>query len=255
MADSLRFYFPAALTAAMLTVLLALGFWQVERLAWKEDLLARIEARRNAAPLLISSRADIASLSHQTHDFHPAILTGRFGDKAVFWFTQIENKPTGLDRWDKAGYHMLVPFYLTDGSALLLDRGFLPQRLLNIPAPPPPQGQVSFDIILRWPDGRGLFDNADDAARNLFYVRDPKAIGAHWQLDLPDVVAEAARANESWPRGGQTRMSIANNHLQYAVTWFGLAIVLVIVSGVWHIRHWNRPTRRSGQDENRDRPA
>lgn len=248
MADSLRFYFPPALTAAMLAVLLALGFWQLDRLSWKEDLLARIEARRDTPPLLISNRADIQTLSRAAHDFHPAILTGTFGDEVVFWFTQIENKPTGLDRWDKAGYHMLVPFYLADGSAVMVDRGFIPQRLIDIPAPPPPQGQVSFQVVLRWPDGRGLFDNADEPARNLFYVRDPQAIGAHWQQQLPALIGEAAVANDSWPRGGQTRMSIANNHLQYAVTWFGLAIVLVIVSGLWHIRHWNRPETGRGED-------
>jgi surfeit locus 1 family protein len=133
---------------------------------------------------------------------------------------------------------MLVPFFLTDGSAIMVDRGFIPARLIDIPAPPPPQGVLDLDIVLRWPDGRGLFDNADDGARNLFYVRDPEAIGAHWQLALPAMLGEAAIANESWPRGGQTRFSMPNNHLQYAVTWFGLAIVLVIVSGLWHIRHW-----------------
>ena len=243
MANSLRFYFPALLTLIMLAVLLLLGAWQVERLAWKEDLLARIDARRAAAPLLISGRADIAALEAEKHDFHRAVLSGRFGDEVVFWFTQIENQPTGLSRNEKAGYHMLVPFYLKDGSTVLVDRGFIPQRLIDIPAPPPPQGEMSFAVVLRWPDMRGRFDNADDPARNLFYVRDPKAIGSHWQLDLPAMLGEAAITNESWPRGGQTRLSMPNNHLQYAVTWFGLAIVLVIISGLWHIRHWKMQGR------------
>ena len=236
MRHSLRSFFPAALTFVMLAVLLSLGGWQVERLAWKTDLLARMDARRDAPPLLISGQTDIAALTRDRHEFHPAQFTGRFGDDVVFWFTQIENKPSGLDRLDAAGYHMLVPFMLEDGSAILVDRGFIPARLLDIPAPPPPQGLQNLLVILRWPDGRGAFDNADDAARDLFYVRDPKAIGAHWQLALPPMLGEAAFANESWPRGGQTRFSMPNNHLQYAVTWFGLAIVLVIVSGLWHIR-------------------
>jgi surfeit locus 1 family protein len=233
---SLRSFFPAVLTLLMLAVLLALGAWQVERLAWKQDLLARMEARRDAPPLRLSTQSDIQKLAAEAHDFYPAILRGRFGAQMVFWFTQIENKPSGLDRLDAAGYHMLVPFMLEDGSAIMVDRGFMPARLLDIPAPPPPQGLQELAVILRWPDGRGAFDNADDAARDLFYVRDPKAIGAHWQLALPPMLGEAAFANESWPRGGQTRFSMPNNHLQYAVTWFGLAIVLVIVSGLWHIR-------------------
>ena len=251
MANSLRFYFPAALTMLMLSVLLTLGTWQVERLAWKQDLLAVIDARRDAPPLTIKTQSDIAALRRDSHDFHKADLIGRFGPDVVFWFTQIENKPTGLDRHDKAGYHMLVPFILADGSAIMVDRGFIPARLIDIPAPPPPAGEISFPVVLRWPDGRGTFDNADEPTRNLFYVRDPKAIGAHWQTDLPAMLGEAARANDSWPRGGQTRLSMPNNHLQYAVTWFGLAIVLVIVSGLWHIRFLKSRQTNAARGETR----
>ena len=71
---------------------------------------------------------------------------------------------------------------------------------------------------------------------------DPQALGAHWQLALPPVIAEAAEAGNqanSWPRGGQTRMSLSNRHLEYAVTWYGLAVVLVIVSGLWHMQRRN----------------
>jgi surfeit locus 1 family protein len=251
MRHSLRSFFPAALTFVMLAVLLGLGGWQVERLAWKTDLLARMDARRDAPPLLISGQTDIAALNRGRHEFHPAQFTGRFGDDVVFWFTQIENKPSGLARLDAAGYHMLVPFMLEDGSAILVDRGFIPARLLDIPAPPPPQGLQNLSVILRWPDGRGAFDNADDPSRNLFYVRDPKAIGAHWQFALPPMLGEAAIANESWPRGGQTRFSMPNNHLQYAVTWFGLAIVLVIVSGLWHIRFLKSQRANAARGETR----
>ena len=248
---SMRSLFPAVLTLVMLAVLLSLGAWQVERLAWKTDLLGRMEARRDAPPLSISGQADIAALKRDAHDFYPAIFNGRFGDDVVFWFTQIENKPTGLDRLDAAGYHMLVPFMLEDGSAILVDRGFIPARLLDITAPPPPQGLQNLAVILRWPDGRGAFDNEDDPSRNLFYVRDPKAIGAHWQFALPPMLGEAARANDSWPRGGQTRFSMPNNHLQYAVTWFGLAIVLVIVSGLWHIRFLKSQRAQAPRGETR----
>ena len=251
MRHSLRSFFPAALTFVMLAVLLGLGGWQVERLAWKTDLLARMDARRDAPPLLISGQTDIAALNRDRHEFHPAQFTGRFGYDVVFWFTQIENKPSGLARLDAAGYHMLVPFMLEDGSAILVDRGFIPARLLDIPAPPPPQGLQNLSVILRWPDGRGAFDNADDPSRNLFYVRDPKAIGAHWQFALPPMLGEAAIANESWPRGGQTRFSMPNNHLQYAVTWFGLAIVLVIVSGLWHIRFLKSQRANAARGETR----
>lgn len=252
MSYSLRFFLfsilPAILTIIMLAALLALGFWQVERLGWKRDLLARIAERQTAPPLVLASQADIASLTKQQDEYRRATLRGRYGREQLFWFTQIENKPDGLPRRDAAGYHVLVPFYLSDGTPILLDRGFVPARLKDTPEANPTTNSnvpLELQIILRWPDGRGRFDNADKPNEGLVYVRDPEAIGRYWQLSMPPFLAEAALPGAHWPRGGQTRMKIANNHLQYAGTWFGLAIVLVIISGLWHIRLWkNRSARQ-----------
>lgn len=235
MANSLRFLFPAILTAIMLAVLLALGFWQVDRLAWKQDLLARIEARQKEAPLTVSSAADVAALTRAGDEYRRALLRGRFAPQQGFWFTQIESRPPGLSARDAAGYHILAPFTLADGGTILVDRGFVPARLKD-QAEASPSAVQRLDVILRWPDRRGAFDNDDKPEAQLFYVRDPQAIGAHWQIDLPPLIGEVVAPGAGWPRGGQTRMQIANNHLQYAGTWFGLAIVLVIVSGLWHIR-------------------
>lgn len=234
--QALRFYFPALLTVVMLGVLLQLGSWQVARLAWKEELLARIAARQAAPPLDLDSAA-IKRLKADTDEYQRARLRGAFGPQTVFWFTQIENKPSGLPTPDKVGYHALSPFYLSDGGVMLIDRGFVPSRLKDT-LPPPDTAVQTLTIVLRWPDKRGRFDNADRPQEGLFYVRDPQAIGAHWQVALPAMIGELAEVGTGWPRGGQTRFHIANNHLQYAVTWFGLAIVLVIISGLWHIRFW-----------------
>lgn len=234
---SLRSVFPIALTLVMLFVLLSLGFWQVDRLAWKEDLLARIQARQEAPPLRISDAADIKQLNEASHAYRRAVLIGRFGAEQLFWFTQIENEPQGLPRRDAAGYHVLVPFILADGSAMLVDRGFVPARLKDTPTANP-QDFRSLPVILRWPDRRGRFDNDDKPQKGLVYVRDGPVIGRYWQRELPRVIGESTEIGEHWPRGGQTRMKMSNNHLQYAGTWFGLAIVLVIVSGLWHIRFW-----------------
>ena len=237
MSYSLRFFLPGILTIVMLSVLLVLGFWQIDRLAWKQNLLARIAERQTAPPLTLASRADIATLSKERDEYRRATMRGTFGREQLFWFTQIENKPQGLPRQDAAGYHVLVPFYLLDGTPILLDRGFVPARLKNTPDANP-TAQLDLQVILRWPDGRGRFDNADKPNEGLVYVRDPQAISGYWQLAMPPFLVEAALPGKHWPRGGQTRMNIANNHLQYAGTWFGLAIVLVIISGLWHIRFW-----------------
>ncbi len=226
-------------------MLVWLGVWQLERLAWKEALIERIAARRLAVPLILSTQQDIAGLRQASDEYRMATLRGRFGDEAVFWFTQIENKPPNLPRSDAVGYHVLSPFYLRDGTALLIDRGFVPARLKDIALQ---GGAQNLSVILRWPDARGRFDNADRPSQNLFYVRDPKAIGAFWNIALPPLLGEIASPTDAWPRGGQTRMVFTNNHLQYAGTWFGLAIVLVIISGLWHIGFY-RSRKKARQTE------
>ncbi|MBT7641427.1 MAG: SURF1 family protein [Rhodobiaceae bacterium] len=250
---SLRVFLPAGLTLVMLTVLLMLGNWQVERLAWKADLIQRIELRtqdRNGpAKRTLASAADIAKLEKLEDEYRKVTLRGRFGPKVGLWFTQIENKPDGLSRPDAVGYHVLSPFYLADGSAIMVDQGFVPLTLVD--GLKANHGKLqSLEVILRWPDKRGRFDNADRPEANLFYVRDTQALGHHWGVALPAPIGEVAAFGQGWPRGGQTRMVINNNHLQYAVTWFGLAIVLVIISGLWHIRFYKSGGRFFRQSQN-----
>lgn len=237
--SSLRTSIPLALTAVMLAACLSLGSWQVQRLQWKEGLLAQIEARRNAAPLNIYRAEDVSRLTLATDNYRPAILHGRFGRGQVFWFTQIHNAPDGLPRQAHTGYHVLAPFILADGSAIMVDRGFVPAAMKDALAKTPPATDApaqQLAVILRWPDRRGRFDAADRPEQNLFYVRSPQALGDHWQLALPSPIGEAALAGNGWPRGGQTRMTLSNRHLEYAITWYGLAVVLVIVSGLWHMQ-------------------
>lgn len=242
---SSRAFLPLVLTAIMLAACLSLGTWQVQRLQWKQGLLAQIEARRNAPPISLHSADNVRRLTKSADNYRPALLHGRLGAPQGFWFTQIHNAPDGLPRQAHTGYHVLSPFILADGSAILLDRGFVPAALKETLAATPPAADTGLQplpVILRWPDRRGRFDAKDKPQEGLFYVRDPQALGAHWQLALPPVIAEAAEAGNQtncWPRGGQTRMSLSNRHLEYAVTWYGLAVVLVIVSGLWHMQRRN----------------
>ncbi len=234
-------FLPAILTLLMLVGLIMLGNWQMHRLAWKEDLLRQIKDRRGGAPMVIETGARVAALRPATHHYQRAWLIGRFGAQTVFWFTQINQAPAGLSPQERVGYHVLTPFYLRDGTPLLVDRGFVPARLkAHIPSSLTHRQKLA--VVLRWPDRRGPFDADDQPAENLFYVRDPAAIGAHWRLPLPVVIGEVADSGETWPRGGQTRMKLANRHLAYAMTWYGLALVLVFISGLWHMRAWNVKT-------------
>ena len=230
---------PALLTLIGVAALVALGAWQQERLAWKQDLLARIAERQTLPVIEIRGARDVAALSRDTHNYRRARLVGKNWQQAVYWFAQIHNRPKNLPRADAVGYHMLVPFELADDTLILLDVGFVPKWMFDayiydIPI------FTDLQTVLRWPDKRTIFDARDDAFNNLFYVRDPAAIGRHWEIDLPDFIAERTDAGEAWPRGGQTRLTLTNRHFGYMLTWYGLAVVLVFMSGLWHIRVWRR---------------
>jgi len=241
-----RFLMPAILTLVMLIGLLGLGSWQMQRLQWKLQQIAKIEARQNTPPLRLQNQADIGVLTEAQHHYQPARLRGSFGSQLGFWYTQIHNPPSGITPQQRRGYHVLSAFYLADGAAVLIDRGFVPASEKDA-LPAPSQALQEIDIILRWPDKRGLFDADDSPSQNLFYVRDPKVIGQYWQLALPPVIGEmvaSRQATPTWPLAGQTRLVLSNRHLQYAVTWYGLALVLVFISGLWHIRAWKQHKRQ-----------
>ena len=236
-----RFFLPAILTLVMLVTLLGLGTWQVQRLAWKLGQIDKITARQNSPVQGLTNAQDIAALREPMQHYQKAQLRGTFGPQQVFWYTQIHNPPAGLSPQYRRGFHVLSPFYLADGSAIMIDRGFVPAALKDT-LPKPPEGRQTLNVVLRWPDQRGVFDAEDSPADQLFYVRDPQAIGQYWGVTLPPVIGELAqddgREATAWPRGGQTRLVLNNRHLQYAVTWYGLAVVLVFISGLWHIRAW-----------------
>lgn len=238
---------PLLATLVMLAGLMSLGFWQVERLAWKEDLLARIAQRMSAQPLVLTSGDDIANLARETHDYHPAVISATRSGASVFWFTQIENAPADIAPADRVGYHVLTPARFADGAHILLDEGFIPARLKDqIGADQDPRQEAgqnliqNLPVVIRWPDARNIFAAENDLERGLVYVRDAPQIGRHFGLALPPVIVEASQTstnvNSPWPRGGQTRISLSNRHLEYAFTWFSLAAVLVFISGLWHMR-------------------
>ena len=229
----------------MLVGLLALGNWQGERLLWKQNLQARIEARQNLPPLKISNAADIAALTAANDDYRRATIEGKSWQQAVFWFARLHNFPTQkITRRDTIGYHVLVPLELADESIILLDAGFIPQHIQADYVPPiisNPQ------VILRWPAPRTLFDAANQPMKNLFYVRDPAAIAQHWGVMMPDFIGEIFIDEKlNWPQNwsnkiapiaDQTRLTLPNRHFGYMLTWYGLALVLVFISGLWHMRH------------------
>jgi surfeit locus 1 family protein len=241
---------PTLAAVAGLAVLIGLGTWQMERKRWKEELIARIAAGVKAEPVLISpidpallppalektargNQSVVVLTSEYTH----VAVRGRFHhDKEQYLYAPT---PAGL------GWHVYTPIELSSQRVVWVNRGFVPDAR-KAPATRP-EGQVPGEVevrgLTRQPPGKGLFTPANDATRNLWYWPDVAAMTAAAFPDAPRPSPGSPQAAKFWPivieadarpeppgglpRGGVTRLELPNRHLEYALTWYGLAATLV----------------------------
>lgn len=187
----------------------ALGAWQVQRLGWKRDLIARVDARIHAAPVAAPDRA------RRDDEYRRVATSGVFlHDKAAL---------VQASTVRGAGYWVLTPLRRQDGTIILINRGFVPDRKTAYDRP---QVTVRIAGLLRLTEPGGGFLRDNDPAADRWYSRDVDAIArardigtvANYFID-----AEARPSSAGFPVGGLTVVSFPNNHLQYAITWFVLA--------------------------------
>lgn len=218
--------------AILFAILCGLGVWQLERLQWKLALIATVNGHMAAAPVTLEQ---ITAMASDEAQYRRVTLHGRFDHaKEAYVFTT-----------DAAGspvYHVLTPFLTDSGKTLMVDRGAVPKEKLDpwSRAAGNVTGQAAVTGVWRSPDAPGLFTPAPDVAHRTWYARDLAGIAAadHITLSRPALVEADATANPGgWPKGGQTVVSFRNQHLSYAVTWFGMAIVLL---GVWFSYHFSK---------------
>jgi surfeit locus 1 family protein len=209
-------------------LLVGLGVWQLERLQWKLGLIAEITRNMAAAPIDLDAALTLGDRAQ----YRPVSVTGHFeNDKEAYLFT------TGPD--GAPVYHVLTPLLLRDGRVIMIDRGYIPIALRE-PASrrgSDPQRQMRVVGIWRTPDRPGPFTPAPDLTHHIWFARDLSGIERAEKLKLaaPAILEAAASKNgESWPRGGQTRVDLPNDHLQYALTWFLLAAALLVVYFMYH---------------------
>lgn len=197
-----------AMGAAGLALLLGLGVWQVQRLGWKRDLLAAIEARIDDAPWPLPAAPDPVQ-----DRYLPVAITGRLAGPGVRVLTSRNLAGAG---------HRLVAAFETDaGRRILLDRGFVSVRDT---LPPPPDGPLAVTGNLQWPDETDRFTPAPDG--DLWFARDVAALAAALGTEPVLVVARSATPPSPpiAPMPVDTA-AIPNNHLGYAITWFSLAAI------------------------------
>jgi surfeit locus 1 family protein len=211
-------------------VLIALGVWQVQRLHWKEGLLATIDQRMHSAPLPLS---DVEQKFAETGDvdYMRVKATGTFfhGGERHFFTT-----------WDgKPGFNVYTPLRLEDGRFVLVNRGFVPYDSKD-PAKRP-EGQISGEVTVTGlarnplPQKPSIMLPDNEPAKNLFYWKDRDTMAASAGLPagyslVPIFIDADDTPNPGGlPIGGVTIVSLPNNHFQYALTWFGLAAALAVV--------------------------
>lgn len=227
---------PGLFTALGVALLIALGVWQLHRLAWKEGLIAEVSARVGAPPVALPPESEWPLLKPTDYEYRHVRAVGRydFAHQALI-FRALEN-PRG--RYGGPGYLVLTPLKLSSGATVIVNRGFIPEDKKVVFSGRADQGAPEAEIagLMRSPESRTWFTPADDPAAGQWFTRDPAAIAAAMKLSrvAPFTIdADAGVDPAALPEGGETILSFPNNHLSYAFTWFGMALALIGVFGTF----------------------
>jgi len=214
-----------------LALLIGLGVWQIERLHEKEALIASVQAGMSAPPVPLSQalRAGAASA-----EWRHVRVSGHFlHDREIYLFAQ---GPKG-----EFGAQIITPLVQESGEVVLVDRGFVPDAVRDPKTRRAAQltGEVSLTGVLRMSQQQGLFTPAPDEKARLWFIKDVPSMAKAAGISTSPILIEAdATPNPGgWPLGGQTKVDFPNDHLQYAMTWFGLALALI---GIYLLYHRSR---------------
>jgi surfeit locus 1 family protein len=220
-------------TVPALAVLVALGIWQLQRLAWKDALIAERQARSAAPAMTLPAEID----DPEALAFTRVRVRGSFLHEAEMYLVA---RPLA----GRPGLHVVTPLVLEDGRALLVDRGWVPEARKDPATRAEGQlaGVVELEGLLRiggW-TGYSWLKPENQPAENVWYRVEPAAMAEAADLAraVTAVYLDAGPAENpgGLPKGGQTRVHMANDHLGYAITWFALAVALVAVYLIYHLR-------------------
>jgi surfeit locus 1 family protein len=215
---------------AGLAVLIGLGTWQLQRKAWKEGLLAQIAARVKAEPIPLS---EALRRWHNTGDveYLHVRLAGRFLHERELHVFAVDDRLG-------PGFHVYTPLETPERQLVLVNRGFVPAALEvpSLRSAGQVAGEMTLTALIRRPTPRGSFVPASEPERNMFYWPDyPGMLASAHEAGKSDLTpmpffvdTDAEPANPGgFPRGGVTRLVLPNRHLEYALTWYGLALTLI----------------------------
>jgi surfeit locus 1 family protein len=222
-----RLVWPTLLSLAGIVLLTGLGSWQLERRRWKEALIAKIDARVHAPPLALADAEAVLRAGGDIEYLH-VVARGRFRNEEERYL--YAPSPSGL------GWQVYTPLELAPARFVWVNRGFVPDDR-KPPAGRAPgllSGEVAVAGLVRAASRQGSFVPRNDVAGNVWYWPDLAAMSASSALPgkgLAFAIEADARPAPlgGLPQGGVTPLSLPNHHLQYALTWYALALALIAV--------------------------
>jgi surfeit locus 1 family protein len=221
-----RLLWPTLITVSGVAFLIFLGSWQVERLSWKQDLIDARSTALAADPVALPA----AQMLEPAFDLRRVSMRGRFlHDREMYVLNRTHNSV--------AGVHVITPLKRLSadgGGMVLVNRGWVPQERTR-PATRDeglPTGEVEVIGIVRIGiTARSSFTPANDPANGIWFAPDPEAMSRSVGAEATNFVIEAGPGDNphTLPVGGQTVIKLTNNHLSYALTWYGLALALCVI--------------------------
>ncbi|XWN31732.1 MAG: SURF1 family protein [Devosia sp.] len=231
----------AVLVVASLGILIALGTWQVQRLHWKEALIAAAAERPTAAAIDAPGPSTWPDFHIEDWNYRKVRLTGRFGEGEAHTWIALSDPKGALGG---PGYFVVAPFTTEDGWNVLINRGFVPDAQKDPGAregSDPPQGRVTIEGLVRRDDIPNIFTPDPDLETNIWFARHRQTMAPYLGLSLDetapysvDLIAKETPLG-GLPQAGESRITFTNNHLSYALTWYGLAgcLVAVLLAAWW----------------------
>lgn len=221
--------------AAAFLVLVALGTWQLQRRAEKFDLIARHEAALHAPAKPFPIASSWSATDFKKLEYAKVALEGHFLPLPEIHLYALLPKIKG--KMGGVGWWVIMPFELSDGGIVFVNRGFVPQEQ-KYPALRPKSlalpGMQTLQGLVRLPEEPGHFTPTNDLKTNEWYVRDPSAYADYESLDrqrvAPVVIDQLSSNLDPLPQPSDGKFNLPNNHLSYAITWYVLALVLLIIS-------------------------
>jgi len=216
----LRLLWPILFGAVGVTILVALGVWQTQRLEWKEGLIAEIEARMAADPVPLQAQGVVS----RDDDYLLRVrAVGTLGGDEIHVLTSIKGRGPG--------FRVIAPMTLADGRRALIDLGYVPETRKDDARVPPDRTDAPVEIVglLHWPNEVDGFTPDPDRAKNIWFARDVPAMAEALGTE-PILVVAASHPLGDYPLPRPPGVDLPNRHLEYALTWFGLAAVWAVMT-------------------------